>query len=65
MVFLEHCISTDAKVAMWQQRLNGFQRLFAGGFTLTLHVAEVLTTQPFSGMEIDRFYMDETPKKHG
>ncbi len=65
LLFLEHGISPDAKVARWQRRLNGFQRFFADGCTLTLDVPRVLSTQPFSHVQIDNFYMEQTPQTHG
>ena len=65
MLFLEHGISPDARVAKWQRRLNRLQRLFADGCTLTLNVPELLSTQPFSSVEINNFYMEETPQTHG
>ena len=65
ILFLEHGISPDAKVARWQRRLNRAQRLFADGCTLTLDVLELLATQPFSEVEVEHFYMEETPKTHG
>lgn len=63
--FLEHGISPDTKVAKWQQRLNWLQGRFADGCTLTLDVPELLSTQPFSSVEIDTFYMEQTPRTHG
>ena len=63
--FLEHGTSPDAKVARWQRRLNCAQRLFADGCTLTLDVPELFSTQPFSAVEINNFYMEETPRTHG
>lgn len=65
VLFLEHGISPDAKVARWQRRLNWIQRLFADGCTLTLDVPELLSTQPFRSVEIENLYMEETPKTHG
>lgn len=65
ILFLEHGVSPDAKVARWQRRLDWFQRLVADGCTLTLNVPELLATQPFSSVEINNFYMEETPKTHG
>lgn len=65
ILFLEHGISPDTRVANWQRRLNGLQRLFGDGCTLTLDVPNLLATQPFSTVEIDNFYMEETPKTHG
>ncbi len=65
ILFLEHGVSPDARVARWQRRLDWFQRLVADGCTLTLNVPELLATQPFSSVEINNFYMEETPKTHG
>ena len=65
ILFLEHGISPDANVAKWQRRLNRFQRLFADGCTLTLDMPELLSTQPSGSVEVDNFYMEETPSTHG
>ena len=47
------------------QRLDGIQRLFADGCTLTLDVRGLLATQPFREIEIDNFYLEKTPRTHG
>ena len=65
LLFLEHGISPDQSVAKWQRRLNGCQRLFAAGCSLTLDVANVLGTQPFAALSMDNFYLEQTPKTHG
>ncbi|WP_197171148.1 class I SAM-dependent methyltransferase [Novipirellula aureliae] len=65
ILFLEHGISPDQKVSRWQRRLNGLQRFFGDGCTLTLDVPELFSTQPFTSVEIDSFYMAQTPKIHG
>jgi ubiquinone/menaquinone biosynthesis C-methylase UbiE len=65
ILFLEHGISPDTRVAQRQRRFNWLQRLFADGCTLTLDVPELIASQPFSSVEIDNFYMEETPKTHG
>ncbi len=65
LLFLEHGISPDLKVAKWQRRLNWCQRAIAAGCTLTLDVPELLSTQSFTLIECDNFYMEETPKTHG
>lgn len=65
LLFLEHGISPDVKVARRQRRWNWLQRLFADGCTLTLDVAALLASQPFSAVEYDNFYMEETPRTHG
>ena len=65
ILFLEHGVSPDTKVARWQRRLNWAQRLFADGCTLTLDVPELIASQPFSSVDIDTFYIEDTPKTHG
>lgn len=65
ILFLEHGISPDARVASWQRRLNWLQRRFADGCTLTLDVPALLATQPFDAVQIENFYMEETPRSHG
>jgi ubiquinone/menaquinone biosynthesis C-methylase UbiE len=65
ILFLEHGISPDSRVAKRQRRLNWLQRMFADGCTLTLDVPTLIATQPFSSVEVDNFYMEETPRTHG
>jgi len=65
ILFLEHGISPDLKVENWQRRLNWIQRMVADGRTLTLEVPRLLATQPFNSIEIDNFYMENTPRTHG
>ena len=65
LLFLEHGLSPDTKVMKWQRRLNWLQQRVADGCTLTLDVSQVINTQPFSSVEVDNFYMENTPKTHG
>jgi ubiquinone/menaquinone biosynthesis C-methylase UbiE len=65
ILLLEHGLSPDARLMKWQQRLNWLQRLFADGCTLTLEVPKLVATQPFSSVQIDKFYMEKTPRTHG
>lgn len=65
ILFLEHGVCPEPKVAKWQRRLNWVHRRFADGCILTLDVKELLSTQPFSSVEIDNFYMEKTPRTHG
>ena len=65
LLFLEHGLSPDEKVARRQRRWNWAQRQFADGCTLTLDVASLLATQPFSSVDCDTFDMEQTPATHG
>ncbi len=49
----------------WQRRLNWLQRLLGDGCNLTLGVGELFATQPFRSVQIENFYMNDTPKTHG
>jgi ubiquinone/menaquinone biosynthesis C-methylase UbiE len=63
--FFEHGQSPDAKVFKWQKRLNWIQGVVGDGCTLTLDVPTLLASQPFDSIDIDRFYLDKTPRTHG
>ena len=58
-------LSPDQRVYKWQRRLNGIQRMFADGCRLDLDVRALFDTQPFASVEVDNFYMEETPRTHG
>ena len=65
LLFFEHGISPDEKVAKWQRRMNWLQGRIADGCSLTLDVTELLSTQPFESVEIDNFYVEKTPRTRG
>ena len=64
-LFLEHGLSPDPKVQKWQRRLNGLQRRLAGNCHLDRQIKSLITGQPFSGVEVSEFYLEQTPKTHG
>ncbi|TWU40642.1 hypothetical protein [Novipirellula artificiosorum] len=57
---LEHGIRPDEQVSRWQRRLNEIQRFFGDGCTLTRDVPGLFSTQTFTSVEINNFYMAET-----
>ena len=65
LLFLEHGFSPDPKVYRWQRRLNWLQGRIGDGCRLDLNVRELLETQPFGSIEIENFYMEQTPRTHG
>lgn len=65
ILFLEHGISPDVQVAKWQRRLDWIQKRFADGCTLRLDLRKLFSTQSFGTLDVDNFYMEETPKTHG
>jgi ubiquinone/menaquinone biosynthesis C-methylase UbiE len=64
-LFLEHGLSPDPKVQRWQHRLNWLQMHLAGGCRLNRNIKELVTTQPFSSVETNEFYLEKSPKTHG
>ncbi|HKQ05187.1 MAG TPA: methyltransferase domain-containing protein [Blastocatellia bacterium] len=58
MVFLEHGLSDDARIARWQQRLNPIQKVIACGCHLNRQIDELITS---AGLTIDRLARDVMP----
>ncbi len=63
-VFLEHGVSPDPRVARWQKRLNGVQRIIGAGCQLDLSVTRVLEKAGFRLESVDASYLKKGPKTH-
>jgi ubiquinone/menaquinone biosynthesis C-methylase UbiE len=64
-LFLEHGLSTEPNVRKWQRRLNWLQMRLADGCRLDRNIKELVASQPFSGVEIEEFYLEKSLKTHG
>ena len=64
-VFLEHGLSEDPGVRVWQRRLNPIQRRLGDGCRLDLDVEAVVRGQPFADVKIERFVMERSPRTYG
>jgi ubiquinone/menaquinone biosynthesis C-methylase UbiE len=64
-LFLEHGLSPDPGVQKWQHRLNGLQKLLAGGCHLDRDIQALVTALPFASTQIEEYYMEKAPKTHG
>lgn len=64
-LFLEHGLSPDPTVQKWQRRLNSFQRIFADNCHLDRNVPELVGNQPFGSVELNEFYLENTPRTFG
>jgi ubiquinone/menaquinone biosynthesis C-methylase UbiE len=62
---LEHGLAPDAGIARWQARLNGMQRVIAGGCTLNRDIRGVLARAGFVADGITSDYFAEMPRTHG
>ena len=64
-LFLEHGLCPESNVQKWQRRLNWLQIHLADGCRLDRNIKELVIAQPFASVEIQEFYLEETPKTHG
>ena len=64
-LFLEHGLSPEPDIALWQRRMNGIQQWFGDGCQLIRNMKEIISTPPFSCVEATESYLDKMPKTHG
>jgi ubiquinone/menaquinone biosynthesis C-methylase UbiE len=64
-LFLEHGLSREAMVQMWQRRLNWLEMRLADGCRLDRNMKELVAGRPFTSVEVEEFYLERTPKTHG
>jgi ubiquinone/menaquinone biosynthesis C-methylase UbiE len=64
-LFLEHGLSPEPNVQKWQRRLTWLEMRLADGCRLDRRIKELVASQPFSGVEIEEFYLEKSPKTHG
>jgi ubiquinone/menaquinone biosynthesis C-methylase UbiE len=57
MHFAEHGLSPDPSVALWQARLNPFQRWWAGGCHLNRPIDRLVTEAGFAMTRLNNFYI--------
>ncbi|QDT04261.1 Ubiquinone/menaquinone biosynthesis C-methyltransferase UbiE [Rubripirellula lacrimiformis] len=63
--FFEHGVCPDPAVQRRQVRWNWLQGMIGDGCRLDLDLAALLANQSFTTVEIDNFYMPQTPRTHG
>jgi ubiquinone/menaquinone biosynthesis C-methylase UbiE len=61
-LFMEHGLSPEANVQKWQRRLNWLEMCLAEGCRLDRNTKELVAGQAFSTLEVEEFYMENTPK---
>lgn len=65
LIILEHGLSADAKIARWQSRLNGVQRVVACGCNLNRDIAALVERAGFRFDNVRAFYAPKLPRTHG
>ena len=64
-LFLEHGLSPEPNIERWQRRLNGIQQWFGDGCHLVRNMKKIVSTSPFSRVELTEKYLEKMPKTHG
>ena len=65
LLFIEHGLSPDDKVARWQNRMNGFNKWIGDGCHLNRNIADLITSSPLSLDQCDQFSLPSTPRVGG
>lgn len=65
VLFLEHGLSHDERVAVWQRRLNPIWRRLAVGCNLIRPVEAMLVDAGFAVREIEHYYLKSAPRPVG
>jgi ubiquinone/menaquinone biosynthesis C-methylase UbiE len=65
LFFLEHGRAPEAGVARWQDRLNGVQRVIAGGCNINRDIPALLAGAGFELALVDAAYFAKMPRTHG
>lgn len=63
--FVEHGLSPDDKVAMWQHRLEPIQKVVGGGCHLTRQPHQMIENAGFNISAVETFYEEGTPRPFG
>ncbi len=62
--FLEHGLSKEAQIQVWQNRLTPLQKVIGDGCHLNRNIRQLVENQ-FGNVTLDEFYLEETPKVTG
>jgi ubiquinone/menaquinone biosynthesis C-methylase UbiE len=63
-LFIEHGLSNESKIQVWQNRLTPIQKIIADGCHLNRNIQQ-LVTQKFEQITIEKFYLPQLPKVVG
>jgi len=61
-LFLEHGLSNENKIQLWQNRLNGLQNILGDGCHLNRNITSLVKKQPWQITEEQQFYIKDIPK---
>ena len=64
-LFIEHGLSPDPKVQVWQHRLTPLQKKLADGCHFDRNIKQLIETQGFDFQNLEEFYVNGFPKYSG
>ena len=59
--FVEHGLSNEPKIQLWQHRLTPIQKTIAGGCHLNRNIRQIVENQ-FDTISLEELYADDSPK---
>lgn len=59
--FIEHGLSNEASIQIWQNRLTPVQKIIGDGCHLNRNIRAIVEKQ-FNQVELEEFYVEKTPK---
>ncbi|MGD1912013.1 MAG: class I SAM-dependent methyltransferase [Rivularia sp. (in: cyanobacteria)] len=62
--FIEHGLSNEASIQVWQNRLNPVQKIIGDGCHLNRNIRQIVE-QEFNRVKLEEFYVEKTPKVAG
>jgi SAM-dependent methyltransferase len=65
LLLLEHGLSPEPTVRKWQLRLNWLEMRLGDGCHLDRNMRVLIGACPYTAIEIDEFYLENTPRTHG
>lgn len=63
--FIEHGLSDDPEVQVWQNRLTPLQKAIADGCHLNRNIQQLIETHNFKFLKLEQFYLAAVPKSYG
>ena len=64
-LFLEHGLSPDPKIRVWQNWLTPVSKLLGDGCHLNRDIRRLVEAQPFTTLALEQFYLQRIPKIAG
>ena len=65
MIFCEHGVAPDENVRKWQNRINPFWGMLAGGCNINRDIPSLIEDSGFDIIELEEMYLPKTPKIAG